>query len=146
MKINCLHGFFIFEEEKVGQISDFMSLFGFSILRTDRWFTFASLKDAPDYAIQGSTYLNAPATKTFEGEPWEILNANQLVYDFSLNLVRPIASVSSVIELGRAANYFTSAGLIIPGSLTREGKKVSGYTCWFSFDTTRFRYSEVTYV
>lgn len=146
MRINCRHGFFTFDELKAGQVSDFMSLYGFTIARTDRWFTFASLKDAPLYAIQGTTYLNAPVTKTFEGEPWEIMKENGLVYDFSMDLTRPITSVAAVVEIGRAANYFVSPGLIIPGSMTKDAKKVSGYTCWFSFDTSRFRYSEVTYV
>ena len=146
MKINCRHGFFTFEEVRVGQISDFASLFNLSIVRADKWFTFEGLKDAPDYALEGGLYLNAPITKTYEGEPWEIMKANSLVYNFALGLMVPIASVSNPVEIGVAANYLVSAGLILPGSMTSDGKRVSGYSGWFQVETTRFRYTEVTYV
>lgn len=142
--IKCLHGFFIFEERKVGQISDFMSLFeGLEIVRSGALYTFASLADAPRYSIEGGEYLGAAATVTIEGEPWEIMRANKLVYDFDADELVPIASISRRVQLEPTANAILSPGLIMPGSLTEEGERVKDYAAWYLFDTNRFKYSEV---
>ena len=67
MKIKCLHGYFIFEETKLGQVSHFMSLFGLGLVPKQDYYTFTDLEDAPDYSVIGGDYLGAVATKTFEG-------------------------------------------------------------------------------
>jgi len=67
LKIDCLHGFFIFREVEVGQVSDFMSLTGLSLVKWRDAYTFEAIKDAPDFSIIGKTVLGVPATETFEG-------------------------------------------------------------------------------
>lgn len=146
MKVKCLHGFFIFEETKVGQVSDFMSLTGLKLVPWRDNFTFEKIELAPEYSIQGKAFLGFTALKTYEGEPWEVFEQNGVVYNFNTGLVVPIASVVQTIKVSMAGNRFVSPGLIIPGSLTSEGKKVKSYSGWFSRDTLRWLYSEVSYV
>lgn len=146
MKIKCLHGFFTFEETKVGQISDFMSRFGLSIVPWRDIYTFEDLLNFPDYSLKNKSLLGATASANFEGEPWEIFDANGLVYDFDKGLVVPIASISQTTSINVAGNRMVSPGLILPGSLTDRGLRVKDYSAWFSRDTLRFLYSEVTYV
>ena len=146
MRIKCLHGYFIFEETKVGQISDFMSRFGFELVPVKSYYTFADLQDAPRYSLAGGTLLDAPAITTFEGEPWEVFEANSVVYDFANGLVLPISSILQATKVSLAGNRFVSPGLILPGSTTAGGKRVKDYSAWYSRDTLRFLYSEVTYV
>jgi hypothetical protein len=145
MKIRCLHGYFIFEELKPGQLSDFMSLFGFDLVAQDDHFTFAALAGAPRYSILGGTYLGAPAIKTFEGHPWQIMRENQIVYNFNLGLVLPIVSTTQVIKLNQGSNYFLSSGLIQPGSVTEDGSRVKDYAAFYLFDKIKFKYSEVSF-
>lgn len=144
VKINCVHGYFIFEESAAGQVSRFMSLFpGLSLVSKGEYFTFKTLADADTYSIAGSKYLGALSTETFEGKPWEVMRANNLVFNFQTDAVVPIATVTQRLELVATSNYFLSPGLILPGSLTDEGKRVKDYAAWYLFDSRKFKYSEV---
>lgn len=146
MKINCRHGFFIFEENRGGELSEFISLFGLDLEARGSYFTFSDLVDAPDFSITGKLYMNLPGVKTFAGMPWEIFEANQWVYNYDTGLLTPIASITSLVTIYESGNYFFSEGLILPGSLTAEGKRVKDYAAWFSTDTMKFKYSEVSFV
>jgi hypothetical protein len=146
LKINCLHGYFIFEEQRAGEVSDFMSTFGLSLVRKDNYFTFEDIADAPDFSIAGKPYLNTIATMTFAGQPWEVFEANGLVYNYDTGLMVPIELITQIISLDTAGNFYLSSGLILPGSLTDEGSRVKEYAAWFSIDTMKFKYSEVSYV
>lgn len=146
MRIKCLHGYFIFQETKVGQVSDFMSRFGLSLTPKGLYYTFEDLIDAPTHSLAGKTLFTSPATVTIEGEPWEIFEANNIVYNFSTGLVVPIASITQLISITQSANKFISQGLILPGSITEDGSRVRDYSAWYSRDTLKFSYSEVVYV
>ncbi len=145
MKVNCLHGYFIFEETQSGQVSDFMSLFGLSLVRKDNYFIFEDLEDAPDYSIEGEDYLGATATVTYAGTPWEVMRANGLVYNFSTGLVVPLLSITKMVQISSAGNFLIASGLILPGAVTDDGSRVTDYSAFFIKDGLRFKYSEVTY-
>ena len=146
MRIKCLHGYFIFQELKNGQMSDFMARFGLDLGQVGPYYTFADIEEAPRYSLQGKELLGNVATENYEGEPWEIFEQNGLVYDFNQGLVLPILTVTTVTDISQAGNKFISPGLILPGSLTADGDRVKDYSAWFSRDTLRFTYSEVGYV
>jgi len=143
MKLKCQHGFFIFEETRIGEISDFMSLTGLSVVPWRDRFTFATLAAMPAYTLEGKAFLGFTATKTYEGEPGVLFEQNGVVYDFTKDLVVPISSITQRTKIILAGNRFTSPGLILPGSLT-DGGRVKDYSAWLSRD--RWLYSEVTYV
>lgn len=150
MKIRCLHGFFIFEETRPAQVSDFMRYTGLEIVPNGPYFTFADLEDAPNFSIKGKPIeigsLPLPALETFSGEPWEVFEANGYVYNFQLGLLQPIQSVTQIVDITDGGNRFVSPGIILPGSLTVEGKRVKDYAAHYSRDTSRFLYTEVSYV
>lgn len=145
MRVKCVHGFFIFDETGAGQIADWMSLTGLSIAPWGDYYTFKDLIDAPDFSLAGAPLLGIPAIETFEGKPWEVFEANGFVYDFTLGLVRPIASVTMATEITQAGKFFVSPGLLLPGSVTAEGK-VKDFSGWYSRQRQTWHYSEVTYV
>lgn len=146
MRVRCLHGYFIFDEMRQGQISDFMNLTGLSLVPKDNYYTFEGLEDAPEHSLVGKTLLNLPAIALFEGKPWEVFEANEFVFDFTTGLLVPITSIARIIEIKQAGNMFVTNGLIQPGSLTAEGKRVKDYAAWFSRDRLTWHYSEVAYV
>lgn len=146
MRISCLHGYFIFQELKVGQVSDFMSRFGLELVSKGAYYTFKDLADAPEYSIKAKPIFGNPAKVNFEGEPWEVFEKNGLVYDFATRLVVPIVSVTQITTIDQAGNKFISPGLIKPGSTTVGGQRVKDYSAWFYRDTVTFLYSEVGYV
>lgn len=146
MKIKCLHGYFIFEETRIGQVSDFMSYTGFRLEPIDGYYTFEALVDAPYYSLEGKNILNFTADVSHEGMPWDVFEANEVVYDFKLDEIKKISSVTQVTKVKKAGNRFLSPGLILPGSLTKEGNRVRDYSAWFSRDRLTFLYSMVNYV
>lgn len=146
MKLRCLHGYFIFEETAIGQVADFMGYTGFELVPKDGYFTFASLAEAPVFSLAGAPLLlGTPATVTFEGRPWEVFKANGVIYDFTTDTLVPIASVIQKTEIKEAGNRYWSPGLILPGTITEDGK-VQDFAGFFSRDKLRWLYSEVTYV
>lgn len=146
MRINCLHGYFIFQEVRLGQISDFISRYELDLVSKNSYYTFADLEDAPLYSLKGKDLLGNVAKFNFEGEPWQVFEKNGLVYDFDKGLVVPITSVVQTTTIEQAGNRFISPGLILPGSTTVGGKRVRDYSAWYSRDTLQFKYSEVGYV
>lgn len=145
MKINCNHGFFILDEDKFGDASRFQSRFGLELSRWRDKFTFTELAEAPEHCIGGQPYLTATPENSFAGEPWEIFEANGLIYNFLTKTVVLKSSITQLCEVSQAGFYYISSGLILPGSLTKGGDRINSYAAHFSFDTLRFRYSEVTY-
>lgn len=146
MKLKCLHGFFLFEETQIGQLSDFVSLTGFSLAPFGRYYTFDDLADLEDYSIIGKPIGTFTALKTFAGKHWEVFEANEVVYDFSKGLILPIQSITTKAIVEQAGNRYISPGLILPGSYTVTGQRVKSYSAFFSRDTERWLYSEVEYV
>lgn len=145
MKIDCLHGYFKFTESRIGELSDFASLFTLDLSSQDDYFTFTPLVNAPKFSIEGGFYLGAIATKTFEGEPWEVMRENKLVFNFSTGKVVPIASITQRPQTGKAANYYFSDGLLLPGSVRDDGLRVTDYSAGYLFGSIKFKYSEVKY-
>lgn len=146
MKIKCIDGYFIFEPQKLTQLSDFIYLTGFDLVRHKDFYTFRYLSELESFCVKGINFGNLTAKITYEGEPWDILNKNGFVYDFNLNALRDINGVTTVIGLRKAENYFISNGLIQPGSINGRGLKIKGYECYFSRAFNTFKYSEVTFV
>lgn len=146
MRIKCLHGYFIFEEDFIGEVSKFITRYGIPIVQKDDQYVFEFLENAPDYSIKGAPFLGTVATETFEGKPWEVMEANGFVFNFNTGLISPIASITQKTTIQRAGNYFVADGLILPGSVLSSGSKIKSYFGWFSFDTLSFRYSGVQYV
>lgn len=145
MRIDCLHGYFKFTEAKAGELSRFIDLYGLELERSGDHYTFSDLVDAPEYAIAGAPYLRIPAIKTFSGPPWEVMRANRLVYDFTKGLVLPIFAIIQPLKLSQAGNFLVSTGMIIPGSVTVDGSRVTDYSAHWS-EWGEFRYSGVEYV
>lgn len=128
----------------IGEVSNFMSITELALVRRGDFFTFEKLVDAPEYSIAGNTYLGALATETYAGEPHEIMRANGLIYNFDSDALEPLLLVTQLVELKRCSNYYLSPGLILPGSITVDGSRVTDYLAWFSQATMQFKYSEVT--
>lgn len=146
MKIECLHGYFKFHELEAGQLSKFMSLYDLEIERSGDHFTFSDLVDAPKYSIAGGTFLGSPTLVTFEGEPWDVMRKNGLVYDIVRGLVVPIISVINAMRVEVAGNYFVTSGMIQPGSVTDDGRRVTDYSAFYISTRANFKYSGIEYL
>lgn len=125
-----------------------MTLTGFKLAPRETYYTFEKLVDAPDYSLAGKTLIDLPAVKSFEGKPWEVFEANGFVYDFTKDAVVPIASITQTTRVRQAGNVYVSPGLILPGSLTAEGLRVTDYAAWYSRSrgADSWLYAEVTLV
>lgn len=144
IRIDCRHGYYIFNEHQLGHISRFAGLYELDLIPKDGYFTFKGLENAKRYSIKGSEYLGVTAVKTFEGEPWEVMRANGIVYDFVNEKAVLKSTITQRFELRQARRYYIANGLILAGSLTVEGSRVTDYSAGYLFSSGVFRYSEVT--
>lgn len=145
MWIDCRHGFFTFEEERSGECNEFSRLYGFDLVPFRDQFTFSELAEAKDYCLVGVPYLNALITKTYEGEPWEIFEENNLVFDFTKGLVLPKLSVVQQLDVNQAEFYFFSSGLLLPGSRRGVSEQVLGYQGRYLWNSNLFTYTGIQY-
>lgn len=143
MRVRCLHGFFLFQETTAGQVSDFASATGLKLEPFGSDYTFEALALAPSHSIQGKPLLGLPAVATYQGQPWEVFEANQFVFDFDAGIMKPITSVILRTWIRPAGNYFVSPGLIMPGSIADQGRVKSYDGRWLR---GRWVYSGVEYV
>jgi hypothetical protein len=146
LKIKCLHGFFLFTETQVGQVSDFIKGTEIELVAENDYFTFEKLIDAPHYSLVGKPYIGAVITSSLEGKPWEIMRENNLVYNLTLDLVVPLLSITQIVSVLNGGNKYLSNGLIQPGSLTTSGQRIISYTAWYNRGTQRWKFSEIEYV
>lgn len=145
MKVRCSHGYFFFEEESAGELARFTSRYGFEIVSVDNYWTFEELAEAPRFSLKNLAYLGSPAIETFEGNPWDVMRKNKLVFDFTDFTVKPISTVVLPLKLDAAQYYSFSDGLILPGSVAKDGTRVTDFTAQFNADALKVRYTEVIY-
>lgn len=142
MKLKCLHGYYIFSETKPGQISDFIKLSGYDLVLKNGVYIFNALVDAPKYSIKGKSYLGVTASKTFEGEVWEVFEQNNFVFDFTKNKLVNITSINGSFDLRQNGNYYTANGMILAGTKASD-MVVKSYTGFFSRVSYAWTYSGV---
>ncbi len=144
LKIKCAHGFFLIDETAPGEIARFADLYsGLELVPFGSSFTFADLLDVPEYTIKGGELFDLVATATIADQPGELFRANKIVYDFNAGLFKPIASITTRVSIEQGPLYYLSPGLILPGSLTDRGERVTDYAAWYLFGEGQFKYSSI---
>jgi hypothetical protein len=146
MKIVCNHGYFFFYEDESGEIAKFNTLFNQDLVTKQGYYTFTKLKALDNYAIQGKLYGQTIAIKTYEAEPYEVMRQNNLVYNFTTQMISNKLLSLQQIEAQRCLKFYIAEGLIIPGSFIKgDTRQILGYTCKVNLNELVFRYSEFIY-
>lgn len=146
MIINCIHGYFIVREQIEGEVARFNSLFEQDLTAKDDYFTFAGLVHSPEHSLIAQPFLGIPAIASYAGKPWEVFEQNSFVYDFTLQSVTTILSVTNRVTLNRRADSWFMKGLIQPGSVTSDWQRITGYTCHLDiFHSLTHNYSEIVF-
>lgn len=147
MRLICRHGHFAFYPRDEEDISKFASYYDLEVVRVQDFYTFADLVDAKDYSLAGLAYLNLTATKTYEGNPWDIFRENNFVYDLVEEELALKTSVKTIVDLPATDNYFISpVPLIQPGSFDKAGNRILSYDAEFIQDTFQLKVREFSYV
>src|SRR5690349_5369503 len=132
MRITCLHGYFIFREDQIGEIAKFNSMYEQDLVKKDDYFTFQLLASAPIYSVAASPWLSAAIpTATFCGQPWEVMAANGFIYNVSLKLIQAKELITTQAQFFRKYSNFMSRGLIQPGSFNTNWQQITGYSGGF---------------
>lgn len=145
IKINCINGYFQLRETSPGEINKFIQNYGFDLVLLKDYFTFSFLNNAPEFSIQGGEYLGVVCSKTYSGEPWDIMKENNIIYDFIDNKAKLLNQVIKSVTIVRSSLYYVINGLVMPGSLTDEGSLIRTYEAWYDFKTNRFKYGRIDF-
>src|SRR5690606_3953243 len=98
------------------------------------------------YSVVGMPYLGVPATKTFSGEPWEVMRENDLVYDIRLeSVVRKVAITTLIAPPLSGFSFVAKNPIIQPGSRNASGMQVLSYDGEYLNSTQQLRVSEFRY-
>lgn len=146
MRVLCRHGHIAFYPRNESEAGRFGFIYGESLVRDKDFYTFAALKGLPRYSIKGKDYEGITATKTFEGEPWEVLKENGFVYSLSEGNLVAKTSISIFINPPEAGYFWLADSVLIqPGSQNKLGERVLSYDGEFELKTSSFYVFEVSY-
>lgn len=146
MRIVCRHGHFAFYPRKASDIQKFAESFDVELEREEDYFTFAGLIGAKDYSLQGLPYLGVPATKTFQGKPWDVMKENALVYNVQLSLLVPKVSVVGIVDITQKGFFYVcNVPLLQAGARTILGRQILSYSGEFHEDKFYLRILEFSY-
>lgn len=87
--------------------------------------------------------MGVVASATFSGAPWDVFRANGLVYDFVAGKVKKLSEIDFKLVLFDAGEYYTSSGLIMAGSSSKNGQRVTDYLGKRIWSSEKFNYSSV---
>lgn len=146
MRVLCRHGHFAFYPRTAADISKFSNFFDVTLKRERDYYTFSGLYGAKNYSLALKPYLNLPALKTYEGEPWEVMKENNFVYSLTLGLIVPKLAIISLVELPLIGFYYRAGGsLLQPGSRTKLGRQILSYSGEFVGEGYSLNVSEFDY-
>lgn len=147
MRVLCRHGHLAFYPEIAGDVSMFANYYGWDLVSERDYYTFASLKGAPTYALQHGKFLGAACKKTFAGYPWEVMKANDLVYSIAQDKVISKTEVDILIEPIRNEYYFVAETPLVQAGSTHKlsGQRVLSFDGYFLQDYLQLRLSEFRY-
>lgn len=145
MIVTCLHGYFIFTEDLMGEVAFFNSFYSQNLVAKNNYYTFSKLALAPIYSVAPLPYLDVPTTKTYCGEPWEVMRENGIVYNFTLGIAQPKSAITATTPITRTKYGYRTNGIIQPGSFSPDLKKITGFQGRIDFDTQSFDYTEIFY-
>lgn len=129
MRVLCRHGHYAFYPRYAGELTEWGNAFKKTLVRSGDFFTFAELAEAPRYSIAGLAYLGADTAVTYEGqEPWEVMQANDLMYQISESKVVLKSEINITINPKLVGDYFEAQSpLIQAGSFLANGKRVLSF-------------------
>ncbi len=146
MRVVCRHGHFAFYPDNASEIGRFANYFEANLEREEDYFTFEALAGLRKYSILGQPYPLLPATKTFEGNVWDVMRENNLVYSLTLGTLVPKLSILSLVDIP-LVGYFSlvQGSLLQPGSRILTGQQILSYSGEFVDEGMSLRVAEYTY-
>ena len=146
MRVLCRHGHFAFFPRREYEIFIFNDLLEVELVRSQDFYTFPILKDLPDYSLVGQLYGNFPSITRYEGNPWEIMRENRLVYSLETGLLVPRETIFVSINPVITGEFFLADTLLIqPGSSNYIGQRILSYDAEFLQDKLQLRVIEYSY-
>jgi hypothetical protein len=116
------------------------------LVRSEEFYTFPLLTEAPKFSLKGLGYLGLEATVNYEGNPWDIMRENGFVYNIgreSLSLKESILTLASPALSGYC--FLSTTPLIQPGSRNEIGRQVLSYDGEFNVESFHLKLSEFGY-
>lgn len=134
MRLICRHGHYAFYPQDAGDLFEFQEAYKIKLVRVNDYYTFQALSALPDYVLATTVYGNAlaPAIATIEGKPWDIMKANNLVYNLATGLLVLKTSIISNVKLPFLGKYFIPEYRSL---ILQSGSRVVGQSQILSYDS-----------
>lgn len=147
VRVKCDHGFYKFYPVSHDDLQRFTSLHNITLVKSRDFYTFPLLAELGTFSIRGLAYGGAVAIFSFQGEPWEVMRKNNLVYDMETKLILPKSSVIKIVKVLEAGNYyFSDSNIIQAGSITTGAQRVLSFDGVMDMQGLALRMREVSFV
>lgn len=147
MRILCRHGHYAFYPDYASELAEFCQHFEITLEREDDFYTFPQLIGLADYSLKTLVYKDLPATKTFEGKPWEVMRENGFVFNLSLNKLFPRQSITSILTPVQTGGFISvDVPIVQAGSLVPTGNRIVDYDAFFVEEYKQLKIMGVKYV
>lgn len=103
MRIICRNGYYKFFPEDTGALKFFSEQNGFNLKPEKDYFTFDTLQELDGYIFKGWPIGLSVATQNYAGEKSELLKANGLTYNYTIDQIVPIVSVIGNMRIDEGA-------------------------------------------
>jgi hypothetical protein len=146
MRVVCRHGHYAFYPRKTSDIRQFANAFDIELEREEDYFTFKALKGAKEYSLATLPYLELPAIETFQGKPWDVMEANGFVYSIDLDKLVPKTSIVGVVEITQKNFFYVcNVPLLQAGARSMTGERIVSFSGEFMEDLFYLRLLEFDY-
>lgn len=140
MRVVCRHGHYAFYPRDASDVQRFANFYNLDLVGERDYFTFRNLLRLPTYSLKGKAYGGVTALKTFSGMPWEVMQANDLVYDLGSGVIVKKESITQVINpMLTDFFYIAETVLVQAGSFLPTGQKILGFDGEFDILSNQLR-------
>jgi len=145
MRVICRHGHFSFYPQYPDELARFAVLIGRTLVRKDDYYTFEELAELEKYSINGTLNGSMVSTVTYEGQPWEVMKENNMVYSLEFGFIVSKTAILSMVKLTEVGSYWiANVPLIQPGSLNYLGLRIMSYDGELDLATSMLKIFEVS--
>ena len=140
MRLLCRHGHYAFYPRGATDVQKFAQFYNVDLVGERDYFTFRNLAGLPNYSLKGKSFGGITAVKTFSGLPWEVMQANDFVYDLKNGVLVNKNSITIQVQPFLCDfYYFAETVLFQAGSILPDGQKVLSFDAEFSFQDNQLR-------
>ena len=144
MRIFCKNGYYKFYPQNIGDLKFFTEATGFKLKPEKDYYTFDTLADLDNYIFAGWTLGLSIAIKNYAGDKAELLKANGVMYNYTIDQIVPTLSIIGKLRIDEGA-YMATPELPQAGKFTGLLNRVTGFSGFYDWQLKVYKIERLFY-